>query len=105
MSGASDARGGEGRPESFRRLFRGQVTLGLREELVADHELSLRGTQQGREEMGVQLPVWLLPPAERCLVPPHRIREWHAEQPVVRTEQLDQDRRQRVTPAAVKVRQ
>src|SRR5690348_4466538 len=44
-----------GRPQLIGRLLRGEIALGLREELVAHHELSLLRVEQGREEVGVEL--------------------------------------------------
>src|SRR5437762_6830965 len=73
-----------GRAQPLRRLPGGQVALGLRRQLVADHELADGGrAQEGGEVRGVQPPVRVGLAVEGPAVPGHRVRERAGEQVVV----------------------
>src|SRR3954470_2473071 len=87
------ARQGDGAQSSGRVLGR-KVALGLREQLVADHELAHVPAQQRRGEMRMELPGLDrlgVVVTERRLVPAHRVRERPLEQAVVSPDQLMQD--------------
>src|ERR1035437_4026110 len=93
----------DSRLESFGCVFGADVSLRFGQELISDHELAHGRLQQRRVEVGVELPVASVLPVERCLVPTHRVRERHVEQPVVTAQQISHGRGKAVPLVAIKL--
>src|SRR5438874_9376361 len=76
----------------FRGAFGRDVSLGLCQHLIADHELA-HGcrTQQWRVEVGVQVPLRVGYPIRGALVKPHAVGKTDPEQPVVPARQASQN--------------
>ncbi len=72
------------RPQPVGGLLRGDVPLGTGQHLVAHHELFDRGrAQEGRVEVGVQLPVGIAAAVRGLAVPAHAVGEAGLEEVVV----------------------
>ena len=92
--------------QALRGLLGGEVALRCRQHFVADHEFpDGRGTQQRREEVGVQLPVGMIARRGRFSVPAHRIGEAGLEEIVIYCQKASEEIGEGVSLFGGKVRQ